>query len=171
MTLCKDCKAIGLENRRPIAKAGRCATHNRERRRALRKRAHGRRLEVVYGITAEFYEALLFAQGGLCAICQRARGVSKKLSVDHDHKQAVLDGHPPETGCRECVRGLLCGTCNKMLGHLRDDPAAFSRAAAYLLDWPSKRATPVEAPAATPTPTRRARATSRTTASGAGAKE
>jgi hypothetical protein len=94
----------------------------------------------VYGITDVFYEALLFVQGGSCAICQRARGVYKRLSVDHDHAQARIDGHDPEKGCAQCVRGLLCGTCNKMLGHLRDDPEAFRRASRYLSHWPSRRA-------------------------------
>lgn len=134
---CKDC-APGTK--RPAPHPGpRCATHHRERRRQTRADAHGRRLGLIYGITAEFYAALLAVQGGVCAICQRARGVSKRLSVDHDHAQAILDGHDEDKGCPTCVRGLLCQSCNKMLGHLRDDPEAFVRAALYLNYWPSRR--------------------------------
>jgi hypothetical protein len=95
----------------------------------------------VYSITAAFYALLLAFQGHKCFICQRATGQYKRLSVDHDHKQAVLDGHAPEKGCPNCVRGLLCSTCNKMLGHLRDDPLAAERMADYLRNWPSRRVT------------------------------
>lgn len=35
---------------------------------------------------------------------------------------------------------LACGPCNKLLGHLRDDPAAFRRAAHMLEDPPAVRA-------------------------------
>jgi hypothetical protein len=134
---CKDCEP---GSKRPAPYQGpRCATHHRERRAATKKAAHAKRIELIYGLTAEEYEALLQVQGGACVICERARGIQKKLSVDHDHQQAVADGHEPDKGCRNCVRGLLCGTCNKMLGHLRDDPAAFERAAEYLRNWPSRR--------------------------------
>jgi hypothetical protein len=119
----------------------------------------------MYGLTAEDYEALLFAQGGVCAICQVARGVSRRLSVDHDHKQAVLDGHDPDKGCKNCVRGLLCGSCNKMLGHLRDDPTAFERAATYLMYWPSRHVPP-----ATATPTRSSPSGTGTATTGRGSR-
>lgn len=165
---CKDCEAEGRVNRRPVVKAGRCATHNRARRAATKRAAHDRRLRQVYGIDRTTFDALLEAQGGVCAICQRARGISKQLSVDHDHAQAVLDGHEPDKGCRNCVRGLLCGTCNKMLGHLRDDPTAFERAAQYLSDWPSRSARPAGAMGESPAP--RARTATRS-AAGAGASE
>jgi hypothetical protein len=129
---CKECPPGGT--RRPAPHPGpRCATHHRARRAATRKAAGDRRRTLVYNISPEFYAALLFVQGGACAICQRARGVSKSLSVDHDH--ACCDG---PTSCGNCVRGLLCSTCNKMLGHLRDDPEAFDRAVTYLRYWPSK---------------------------------
>jgi hypothetical protein len=78
-----------------------------------------------YGVDAETYEAMLEAQGHVCAIChgpERQRtsdGRLKPLGVDHDH----------ETGA---VRGLLCHACNVGLGHLNDDPALLETAAAYL---------------------------------------
>lgn len=127
---CKDCPP-GTRRKAPHP-GPRCATHHRERRRASRKAAHGRRLETVYGIDREFYDALLEVQGGACAICQRARGISKNLSVDHDH--ACCDA---PTSCGQCVRGLLCTSCNKMLGHMRDSREAFLRAVNYLDSWPS----------------------------------
>ena len=74
-----------------------------------------------YGITAEEYWAIYEYQGGCCYICRRAKGTGrKKLSVDHCHTTGF-------------VRGLLCGPCNRdVVGHLRDEPEAFDRGAAYL---------------------------------------
>jgi len=72
-----------------------------------------------YGITPEQYWALYEAQGGVCYICQRATGKTKRLSVDHDHATGY-------------VRGLLCGPDNKILGHMRDDPDMARRVASYL---------------------------------------
>lgn len=84
----------------------------------------------VYGLLAGEYEALYDDQGGRCAICHRATGKSRRLSVDHDH--AVGDG-------RDAVRGLLCRPCNDVLGHARDDPAFFERAIDYLKFPPAKK--------------------------------
>jgi hypothetical protein len=63
----------------------------------------------VYGLKPGQYEQLYGAQNGVCAICRRATGKTRALSVDHDHATGF-------------VRGLLCSPCNKILGHLRDDP-------------------------------------------------
>ena len=72
-----------------------------------------------YGLEAGAYDQLYIEQGGVCAICRRATGASKRLAVDHDH----------ETGR---VRGLLCSVCNKLVGYFRDSPEAFRRGADYL---------------------------------------
>lgn len=89
-------------------------------------------MENTYGLTPEQYDALLEFQGGLCALCRRARGVTKRLAVDHDHVQAMRDGHDPDKGCPECVRGLVCSTCNDVLAHARSEAAFFRRGADYL---------------------------------------
>jgi len=70
-----------------------------------------------YGITRTDYESMLDSQGGGCAICGSRPDL---LCVDHDH----LTGK---------VRGLLCSTCNKGLGHFCDDPGLLGRATNYLL--------------------------------------
>lgn len=137
---CKDCAADDLPLSRKAPYPGpRCATHHRNRIRLNRETARGRRLIKVYSITAEEYSRILAVQGGSCFICVRAKGARRSLSVDHDHAQALRDGHEADKGCPQCVRGLLCQPCNKMLGHLRDDPEAFERAADYLRNWPSQR--------------------------------
>lgn len=68
-----------------------------------------------YGITAEEADAMLEAQGGLCAVCRTAPAAH----VDHDH------------GTGE-VRELLCFNCNGGLGQFKDDPAVLRAAADYV---------------------------------------
>jgi hypothetical protein len=77
-----------------------------------------------YGITLDQYEGMLAEQGGRCAICYTFDNVyaeqqDRSFAVDHDH----------ETGK---VRGLLCQTCNRMLGMASDSPDRLRRAADYL---------------------------------------
>lgn len=64
------------------------------------------------------YEAMLIAQGGVCAICGNPPK-TRRLHVDHDHK----------TGR---VRGLLCFTCNRFLLGYYATPAKLRAAADYL---------------------------------------
>lgn len=91
------------------------------------------RVQSRYGITWEEYEAIKEVQGGKCYLCQRATGKSRALSVDHDHSLEV-DGKVT----RQSIRGLLCDTCNRTIGHFRDDSTAFKRAANYLHDPPAQ---------------------------------
>jgi Recombination endonuclease VII len=68
-----------------------------------------------YGITADEVDAMVEAQGGVCAICRRAPAAH----VYHDH----------DTGA---VRALLCFNCNGGLGKFRDDPLLLHTAAYYV---------------------------------------
>lgn len=119
---CKDCTP---GSKRPAPHPGpRCATHHRERKKALKRAAHARWIEKTYGITSEQYWALYEAQGGHCYICQWATGASRLLAVDHCH----------DTGY---VRGLLCSVCNKFIGYLRNSPDAGFRVGEYLVNPPA----------------------------------
>lgn len=132
---CKDCKAE-RERRgapypkqpRPVVKdsGGRCASHNLQRKRLAKSGAHERRVQKVYGLRPGEYGKLYLHQQGVCAICRRATGKTRNLSVDHDHKNGL-------------TRGLLCRPCNDLLGHLRDDPEAARRIAGYLAFPPARR--------------------------------
>jgi hypothetical protein len=86
---------------------------NPVKRRAQRLRA--------YDLTIEQYDAILLAQGGACAICHQVVPIGGRngFHIDHDH----VDGH---------VRGILCASCNLVLGKFNDDPVRFREAAAYL---------------------------------------
>lgn len=78
-----------------------------------------------FGITLADYDRMHLAQNGLCACCRepeaqrRADGRIRKLAVDHCHKSGE-------------VRELLCGNCNKGIGHFRDDIAYLEKAIRYL---------------------------------------
>lgn len=105
---------------RPAPHPGpRCATHHRAEQKRRKADAHEKRVQAVYGLAEGQYADLADAQGGACAICLRATGKTRRLSVDHDH----------HTGD---VRGLLCRPCNDMLGHARDSMEFFARAYHYL---------------------------------------
>lgn len=105
----------------------RCASHDREKRRKAKEQSHGKYVQRTYGFGEHDYGYLYEAQNGTCAICERATGATRKLSVDHDHKCCAQS-----TSCGACVRGLLCRPCNDLLGHCRDDWRMLARAIRYL---------------------------------------
>jgi hypothetical protein len=91
------------------------------RSRDKRAKRNGR-LRAEFGITADEYDSMLAAQGGVCAICgvSAADARGHRLHVDHCH----------DTGR---VRGILCGNCNLGLGKFGDDAARLGRAVDYLV--------------------------------------
>jgi Recombination endonuclease VII len=107
------------------------------RRRRDTSRAY--HLKTRHRMTLEQYDAILEAQGGTCFMCPRT-GKTRALSVDHDHEIARTQcDHPHEESCPRCWRGLLCSTCNKTLGHARDNTGFFYLGIAYLTDPPAQR--------------------------------
>jgi hypothetical protein len=128
--VCKECKAElldGTTNKLPKRIASypgpRCATHWRAEVRRRKAENHEKRVQNTYGLEKGEYAQLYAFQGGLCALCRRATGASRRLSVDHDH----ATGH---------VRGLLCRPCNTLLGHARDKLSFFRRCIQYLTFTP-----------------------------------
>jgi len=129
--ICKDCvteweafpepKGPVTYRPRPIVdkSGGRCATHWRIEKERRKDAAHENRVGKVYGLEPGRYQQIWHAQNGVCAICQRATGRTRRLSVDHDHESGL-------------VRGLLCRPCNDMLGHCRDNANMLFRAVHYL---------------------------------------
>lgn len=78
--------------------------------------------------------AVLAVQGGSrphCAVC----GVNDDLQVHHDHKCC-----PTSYSCGECVRGFLCGACNRAESHLRTADRAYLLAAFMANQEASRRA-------------------------------
>lgn len=92
-----------------------------------RSNTNRRRLQLKsnYGLTPEQYDAMLDAQGGVCAICKRPerakrQGVVLRMPVDHCH----------ETGR---IRALLCHSCNRAIGLFGEDVGLMESAIQYLL--------------------------------------
>ena len=100
--------------------------------RHQQKRKNGPRQKSLYGLEPERFLAMVEAQRGLCALCERAPG-RKGLGVDHCH----------DTGQ---VRALLCARCNLGLGSLRDSADLCRRAARYLDYYHSLQASSTSAP-------------------------
>jgi hypothetical protein len=75
-----------------------------------------------YGITPETFDLIFAEQGGCCAICKVVLDrVTRKTipNVDHSH-------------VTNKVRGILCLTCNVLLGNVQDDPKILKEAILYL---------------------------------------
>lgn len=115
---CKDCQNASAREWQRTNPA-RVKVH--DRRRALRAR---------YGDDAVIrYDVLYDRQLGRCAICGKeerlvdAAGRRTRLAMDHCH----------DTGR---VRGLLCRSCNGLLGQIGDRPEAIRRFLDYVLAPP-----------------------------------
>jgi hypothetical protein len=87
---------------------------------AERRKERTARLLRKYGITANEYDAMLAAQGGGCAVCERKPGKTPH-HVDHDH-------------ATRRVRGILCHQCNWYVGTIDADPGVLDRLRNYLAD-------------------------------------
>ena len=95
-----------------------CSFWPADSRAPVRRRAHG--------LSQLTRDRMRQAQGGCCAICGRLDGHGDAaLEVDHDHRHCQ-----GREGCRLCVRGLLCGPCNRSLGRIGDHNS--DRLIAYL---------------------------------------
>jgi hypothetical protein len=109
------------------------ATAQRERSKGEKAAKHGYQMKQRYGISEAEYWLIHTVQGGRCAICRRATGVTKRLSLDHDHQiEKTL-------GVRASVRGLLCSRCNAQLGHARDSIEHYQRGIDYLTNPPARK--------------------------------
>jgi hypothetical protein len=77
-------------------------------------------LKNLYGLSVEQYNEIKFMQGGSCKICKtHESNLKRKLFVDHCHT----------TGS---VRGLLCQSCNTMIGNAKDNILVLQAAINYL---------------------------------------
>src|SRR5205085_7877809 len=88
---------------------------NPERHARTILRASARRL----GLDADSILAHFDAHNGLCDICEQPDSSGMRLAIDHCHEKGSF-------------RGLLCGHCNRGMGHFRDSPALLRKAVSYL---------------------------------------
>jgi hypothetical protein len=102
------------EERRRWIKAdpARWETHKRKSRAhyhatkdipTFKRAKEARRIKKLYGLTIEDRDAMFEIQGEACALCRSPEPRGGGWHIDHDH----VSGKP---------RGILCGTCNILLG-------------------------------------------------------
>jgi hypothetical protein len=120
-SICKECKNI-VRRRRTAAQEEMSQEavdrfHRRDRSAAWKRK---------YNITEAQYIYLWQKQAGVCAICleeetqiSKHTRKTKALSVDHDHRCC-----PGPSSCGQCVRGLLCWSCNTLIGKIELKPKA-----------------------------------------------
>jgi hypothetical protein len=102
---------------------GRCEAR-KARYEGQRDRSRDLAFQAKYGIDFHEYQRIAKQQGNVCAICGRPEtakrnGKPRWLAVDHCH----------DTGK---VRGLLCGSCNPMIGYADHSIDILTRAIHYL---------------------------------------
>lgn len=80
-----------------------------------------------YGLGVEKLTRMLAERDGVCDACGRQ---ADRMNVDHDH--SCCSG---KTSCGQCVRGLLCSTCNFALGSASDKIWRLEALISYLEAW------------------------------------
>ena len=113
--LCSQCKSCRKEAYKSNPHWHENQTRNRtadQKRDAL--------LKTRYGISLQEYKEMANEQNGLCKICGRKPSNDKGLCVDHCHQTSH-------------VRGLLCPSCNTLLGMAKDNPDILQSSLNYLL--------------------------------------
>lgn len=117
----RQCKSCRNAYRRAYGKAHLEKENQNARnwRAANPKRHLNNVLTLKFGITVEQYEKMFKDQNGACAICDKQNLNGRRLAVDHDHSTGK-------------IRGLLCDTCNRGLGYMKDSINLLNKAASYL---------------------------------------
>lgn len=88
------------------------------------------RRQKVYKLSKEDFDLLLQSQGGVCAVCKKEPENTKGWVIDHDH-ECCPSKHKT---CGQCIRGVLCSTCNSGLGLFKDNKEVLQNAISYLAE-------------------------------------
>lgn len=135
-TKCKEFKPLGefyKEKRTKSGLAYECKECSKKRMRLLyekypemrRRNSTKYKLKTYYGLTPEDRIRMLEECGYKCEICSREVVLPKpgchasSANIDHCHTSGK-------------VRGILCGHCNKGLGHFSDSMETMKKAITYL---------------------------------------
>lgn len=80
------------------------------------------------GFSNKEYSKMISRHDGKCWICKKEDGIF----MDHDHDCC-------KRGCKGCVRGILCRSCNFVLGFAKDSREILIAAEGYLAEWEDKK--------------------------------
>lgn len=94
-SVCKQCVAT-------LARLYNSSPDKKEKRKLINRKAS---LKFLYGLTLQDVEQIKENQNFICPICLKP---PNKWCVDHCHKTGK-------------VRGLLCYSCNSLLGHIENE--------------------------------------------------
>jgi len=108
----KDFHRRGKDRYQPMCKA--CKTLSHHQKRYDLKRS--------YSMSIEDYNGMLEKQDYKCAICGETCLTGQNHFVDHEHTNGIN-------------RGLLCRSCNLMLGYAHDDIEMLKSAIKYLKEY------------------------------------
>lgn len=112
---CKKVKTASKFYQHPTTPSG---LHSRCKRCSI-EGAREQQVLKTYGLTMVQYQNYFDAARGVCGLCGKTPIRSSNLELDHCHKTGK-------------VRGVLCGSCNKGLGFLQDNPDLLRRAAIWI---------------------------------------
>jgi hypothetical protein len=112
--------ATNMANRREYDRV-----HGHRESPESRKKSNRKYRIASYGLTQEQFGRLLDAQQNNCGMCHKPFEKGQLIHVDHDHTCCRRKNR----SCGECIRGLLCHTCNIALGHIE---RRYAMARAYL---------------------------------------
>ena len=84
-------------------------------------------LKYLYRLSWEDYQEMLSKQNNRCAICPKMFNEDIVPVVDHDHSCCAGN-----KSCGNCVRQLLCRSCNHLIGQCSEDIDTLVSAIAYL---------------------------------------
>jgi len=122
---CKKCgetKPIEKFRHNKNCKYGRGYMCNKCRHKQYRPKEIRIRFEK-YGISLDFYNEMFNSQQGRCQICNIHHSeLKRRLAIDHNHETKK-------------VRGLLCDSCNSILGYAKEDCTILINAIKYLQEY------------------------------------
>lgn len=124
---CTDCrkkdKARYYQNNAESIKAGVRAWRKANPERKVTSYRNSR-----YKLKHGEFESKLQSQDGKCGVCRRPFTDELKPNVDHDHNCCPVGSMT----CGKCTRGLLCHSCNKALGYMKDSVEFLQNAINYI---------------------------------------
>lgn len=108
----KDLECFNSDCTKKDGRASRCKKCLAERRKGNTTKVN--RL-CKYGLTQKQFEEKFRNQGSVCAACKSST-TRLKWCIDHNHACC-----PGAVTCGKCVRGILCYSCNIILGHCSEN--------------------------------------------------
>lgn len=126
---CKSCQSKRTKELRNLDPK-RYNSYSKKYREANIEKYAEWRYKTRHGITKTEMFTLLKEQGDACLICKTKDPGIKGWVIDHDHSCCG-----DINSCNKCRRGILCSSCNTMLGFAKDNIGVLAKAVEYLEEY------------------------------------